>query len=100
LPTSTPGSLPNRETLTALEMETEAHNVLDVPATRTRVGQYLMYAKRFDEAEATLRPVLGTDDVRSVLIAWTQLLSVAKRRVEDLRGSRGRRRTIRCESAT
>ena len=72
----------------ALELETEAHNVLDLPATRTRVGQYLMYAKRFDEAEAMLRPVLGMDDLRSVLIAWTQLLSVTKRRVEDLRAAR------------
>jgi cold shock CspA family protein/tetratricopeptide (TPR) repeat protein len=72
----------------ALQLETEAHEVLDLPATRTRVGQYLMYAKRFDEAEAMLRPVLGMDDLRSVLIAWTQLLSVTKRRVETLRAAR------------
>ncbi len=69
----------------ALGKARDADAELDLPETKTRVAQFLLYAKRFDEAERVLRPVLVSEDARSVLIARTQMLSLAKRHVEQLR---------------
>lgn len=76
------------ETDRAIEMAARADEVLDIPATSVRVAQFLLYAKRYPEAESRLRTALASDDRRTVLIARTQLLSLAKRRVEDLRRNR------------
>ena len=64
-----------------------AHESLDLPETASRLGRILMWQGRLDEAEAYLRRAHGEAAVARVeLIARTDLIELAKRRVEHERG--------------
>jgi cold shock CspA family protein/tetratricopeptide (TPR) repeat protein len=72
----------------AEDLAQEAFDEIGTPAAQCRLAQVQMFAKKFDAAESNLREVVQSGDIRTVLIARTQLASVAKRRVESLRRQR------------
>jgi cold shock CspA family protein len=61
----------------------QAHGGLDLPGTALQLGRVCMYeGQRFDEAEQLLSQAATSDHAKTRLIAETQLLDLAKRRVE------------------
>ena len=72
----------------AVELAREAHSVLNEPATACRLAQSLLYLQEFGEAEQLLRTAITDVDHKTTLIARTQLVSLAKRRVEELNKQR------------
>ena len=60
----------------------EAHNVLDTPRTAVELGRALTYVGDFQGAENILQTAIGTDDIRTRLIATTQLVDCMRRRAE------------------
>ncbi len=60
----------------------EAYNALRLPPTALRLGRVLMYEERYDEAEELLAAGAATDHGKTRAIAETDLLDLAKRRVE------------------
>jgi cold shock CspA family protein len=64
-----------------------AHSVLGVPDTALRLGRVLMWQGKLDEGERFIREALEeAESGRTRAIARTDLVSLAKRRVELLRG--------------
>lgn len=77
-----------RDLEAALLLAAEAEERLRVPAASARLALIQIAAGRFEEAEQKLRRVVTSDDPRAVLIARTQLIKLAKERVQRLREQR------------
>lgn len=60
----------------------EAHEVLGLPRTAFELGRALTYNGDFESAETALREAMQSNDVRTRLIATTQLLDCMKRRAD------------------
>ena len=84
------------ETDHAITLAAEADRKSATPATSVRLAQFLMYAKRFNEAEPRLRQALTAEDSRSALIARTLLVSLVKRRIEEHRRGRRAGDAVKC----
>jgi tetratricopeptide (TPR) repeat protein len=60
----------------------EAHRALEQPGTALRLARIRMYQHRFEEADDLLRYAASDGKGKTVLIAETDLLDLAKRRAE------------------
>ena len=66
----------------AVAIAEEAHDVLNSPKTAIELGRALTYIGHFTRGEKTLREAIECDDIRTRLIATTQLIDCMKRRAE------------------
>jgi cold shock CspA family protein len=66
----------------------EAHDALASARTALRLGQTLMYQRRYDDADPILRSAADDATGRTKMIAETALLDLAKRRVEMYQSER------------
>jgi len=66
----------------AVTVAGEAHNVLQSPKTAIELGRALTYIGEFHDAETVLMQAIESDDVRTRLIAITQLVDCMRRRAE------------------
>lgn len=71
-----------RDAERAVPIAQKAHDVLQSPRTAVELGRALTYTGDFDDAEQVLRSAIDADDVRTRLIAVTQLVECMKRRAE------------------
>ena len=66
----------------AEQLARSAHEHFGSPTTAARLGRVLTFRQDWDEAERLVRFAATDDDVRGALIARTQLVNLAKRRLE------------------
>ena len=71
-----------RDSERALPLAREAHAVLESERTAVELGRVLTYLGDFEAAESALGEALGAGEVRTRLIALTQLADTMKRRAE------------------
>ena len=72
-----------RDPARAATIAGEAHEMLAVDGTAIELGRALTFVGEFDEAEATLKQAINSGEVRTRLIAITQLVDCMKRRAEE-----------------
>ena len=71
-----------RDATRAVSVAKEAHEVLRSPKTAIELGRALTYVAEYANAESVLREAIEADDIRTRLIAVTQLADCMKRRAE------------------
>ena len=73
-----------RELPRAVALARDAHEHYGLPVTAGRLGRFLTYQGSWDDAERFLRFAITDDDVRSALIARTQLVDLTRRRIDAM----------------
>ena len=71
-----------RDSARAVLVAQEAHDVLGVHKTAVELGRALTYVGDYNNAEEILKQAMYSDDLRTRLIAVTQLIDCMKRRAE------------------
>ena len=71
-----------RDSARAVTVAREAHEVLSVEGTAIELGRALTFVDDFESAESTLKQAINSGEVRTRLIAVTQLIDCMKRRAE------------------